>query len=409
MANTYLTSNLISREAVAIFKSLTSVIATGYRDYESMFSNKPYASGETINIRQDNFYIGSRGDTVSAESIVEQSFPITVQPLYSIPIKYRPTDLQRSIVDFAKEFIEPAARRIVAMMNTDIVNAAPYQINNYVGDPASYVNSYAALDAVNPVMDTLNMNMYKRYAILNSQNAHQLRSAASLQNSFLPTLNKDITINATIGRLADFDLMKDNAIQLHTAGTHATAGTIQVNAAVSSGSQIQLKGLSVGATYLAGDIFSLGGVKKFDQINRIALPDDMQFTVIPDPNTGDTVYTADGGGLVTLNVFPAIVSSGPRQNFITPGASPNQIPVNTVVTSIGNHTNNLCYTERGLVTCMPVLHRMDSPFSSTFTSNGVSMRVSKSAEILDNMNILRLDAQLAFGWVPNQAVRLISL
>jgi len=402
MANSFLTSNLISKEAVAIFKALNSFIGTGYRKYENMFNDNTYKSGDTINVRLDNFYVGARGDTVTAEDIVEESIPVTIGPLYSVPIRYRPTDLQREIADFSAEFIMPAARRLVAMMNTDIANAAKTQINNFVGDPMAYVNSFKALDAVNPVMDELNMNNYRRYVCLNPQNAHELRSAPSLQNSFVSPINKDITYDARIGRLADFDVMKDNSISLHTAGTHATAGSIQVDTAVSSGTTILLKGLTAGATFKAGDPLSFAGVYKFDKINRQAINSNFQVTVTADA-------TADGAGDVSLTVFPALVATGPRQNFIVPGASPNEIPVDTVVSVIGDHVNNVAYTERGLITCLPPLERMDSPESSTYTHDGISLRVSKTAEVLDNMNVLRLDGQMAFSWVPDQAVRLVAL
>jgi hypothetical protein len=406
MSNSYLTSTLISQEAVAIFKTLNTFYSSGYKgNYEQMFNGSGYKAGDTINIRQDNFFIGQRGDTVTAEDIVEESFPLTIQPLYSIPIAYTPTDLQRKINDFSAEFVEPAIRRLVAMLNNDIYTAAKTQINYYTGDRTAYTNSFASINAVNPVLTRLNANGYKRYLALSPENATQAMNSSSLQNAFVSPLNKDITYDARLGRLAGMDIMQDSSIVQHTPGTHAASGDITVSVAVGSGSTITLAGLTTGATFKAGDSFSIAGVKAFDRINRVPLVTDMQFVVTADA-------TASGATLA-ISVFPALTADGPRQNFYVAGASPNEIPSGAVITFVGNgssqtYVNNIAYTERGLIVVIPPLQRMDSPESDVTTKSGISIRVSKTAEVLDNKNIMRLDMQAAYHWVPNQAVRLIA-
>lgn len=403
MSNTYLTSNLISKEAVALFGVMNSFIATGYRKYENMFSDATYKPGDTINVRLDNFYVGSRGDVVTAEDIVEASIPIQIRQLYSVPIAYTPTDLQRKIADFSDEILTPAVRRIVAMMNKDIALAALTQVTYWEGDPSSNLNSFASLDQVNPIMDNLAMDsIYKRYASLNPTQVQQLRSAASLQNSFLPMLNKDITMDAKLGHLAGFDIFKDQSLTGFIAGTHQTSGTITVLTAVSSGNQITVTGLtpSIQNIFQAGDPISITGTFEFNPITRAPTSRAMQFAV-------QANASSDGSGHAVLTVSPTIQFTGPRQNIYS---STNQIPAGAVVNVVGNHLPNVAYTERGLVTCMPPLAPMDSPMSSvsTDTRYGVSMRVSKSAEVMNNKNILRLDGQLAFSWVPGQAIKVIT-
>lgn len=347
--------------------------------------------------------MGQRGDSVTAEDINEASFPLTIGPLYSIPIVYKPTDLQRNIVDWGDEVLRPAVRRLVAMANTDIAQGAATGVNYYTGDPSSFLNSFASINQANPVLDNLNANGYDRYICLSPKNAEQLMNANSLQNSFVSPINKDITYDAKVGRLAGFDIMKDNSISQQVAGTHAASGNITVNAAVSSGTTIVLAGLTTSATFKAGDKFSIAGVKQFDRINRVPLATDMQFTVAADATAA--------GATLSITITQALVNSGPRQNFIVVGASPNQIPANAVVTFTSSYTPNVAYTERGLITVIPPLEKMDSPESSVFTDTewGVSMRVSKSADVLNNQNIFRLDMQMAFAWVPDQAVILQSL
>lgn len=402
MANSYLTSNLISKEAVAIFKVFNSFLNTAYRKYEGMFNAQTYAPGDTVNVRLDNFFIGQRGDSVIAEDIQEASIPLTIAPLYSVPIAYTPTDLQRKIVDFSEEILQPAVRRIVTMMNSDIALAVLTQVNYFVGDTSAPVNSYKALDAVNPAMDLLAMDpAYVRYAMLSVNDAHELRSNPTIQNSFVSPLNKEVTLQSQLGQLAGFDVMKDQAIQKFIGGTKAiqapatdflivsyTASTITISGAVPNQANV----------FASGDLIYLPSSTQFNQVLRQTTGAAMSFAVT-------SATTATAGGQVTLGIYPNMILSGPRQNM-------NSAPaVGDVVKAVSNHIANVCYTERGLICAIPPLERMDSPESYTFTDrdSGVSLRVSKTAEVLNNKNILRLDGQMAYAWVPQQAMRLVSL
>lgn len=409
MPNSYLNSNLFAKEAAAILKAENSLIATGHKKYEGMFSDNTYKSGDTINVRLDNFFEGQRGDVVTAEDIVEESVPLTIQPLYSVPVAYTPTDLQRDIADFGQEVLMPAVRRIVKMMNNDIYNASLTQVVNYTGDITAPLNSFNAVNAVNPLMDSLNMGNYDRYLCVDPYNAYEMQGNSTIQNSFVSPLNKEVTLDASLGRLAGLDIMKDTSVTRHISGTHTAAGDITVETAVGSGSSIVLTGLTqTTGTINVGDVFSLAGVFEFDRIGRQALSQQKQFavTAVSGP--------ADANGDITVTVYPELIAEGPRQNFIVPGASPNTIPVGAVATFPTNATtgyiNNIAYTSRGLILAMPPLERMDSPDSYTFSDkdSGVSLRVSKTAEVLNNKNIMRLDAQLAYRWIPRQAVRLLA-
>lgn len=409
MSNTYLTSSLISKEAVAIFEAENSFMVTAHHEYENMFNDNTYKSGDTINVRLDNFYVGARGDTVTAEDIVEASVPLTIQPLYSVPITYKPTDLQREIADFGAEFIQPAVRRIVKMINSDIATASLTQVAQYTGDITATLNSFTALNAVNPLMDTLNMRNNMRYLSLDPFNAYTVQGNSTIQNSFVSPLNKDVTMDAQMGRLAGLDIFKDTSIVPFISGTHAAAGNITVKTQVTSGSTIVVTGLTpTTGTFNVGDVFKLAGVFEYDQIGRAGISVNKAFTVTA------VSGPADGSGDITLTVFPEIVNSGPRQNFITPGTSPNAIPAATVLTVNTNTTtgfiNNIAYTDRGLIACMPPLERMDAPDSYVMSDkkSGVSIRVSKTADVLNNLNVMRLDAQVAYRWIPNQAVRLLA-
>lgn len=403
MPNVFSTSDLVE-VAAAEFKALNVLVGAGYRgDYANKFNKGSYKPGDKLSIKNDNFFVGSRGDTVTAEDFVESTYDLQIRPLYSVAIEYTPTDLKRKIEDFRRDIVRPAVRRLNAMIDKDIADLAKTQITHYTGDPASFLNSYESVDVINTLLDNMNANNYERYLATNPKNAQTLRAAATLQNSFLQVLNRDITLNARIGRLADLDMMKDNALSAHTSGTHTAAGDITVNAEVASGGSIVLAGVTVGATFKAGDRFTITGVKGWDRINGRPTDDDLTFVVQEDVTAASATPT--------ITVLPSLIADGPRQNFFVEGADPNAIPAAAVVNFLsGTFLNNIAFTSRGLICVIPPLERMDSPESNVFTdaTYGFSLRMSKTAEVLNNKNIMRLDAQAAFTFVPDQAAVLLS-
>lgn len=410
MANTYLTSDLIASEAVALLQSINSLIRLGNRRYEGMLVAKQYAPGNTISLRLDNFYQVQRGDAVTATPITEADVPLTMQDLFSVAIAYDPTDLQRKIVDFSKEFIVPAVRAISTQINAAIYQAALTQVANYTGDISAPLNSIKSVASVNPLMDTLNMNNYSRNLVVDPYNYYQLVTNSDTRNSFLPSLNKALTIDARLGRLVDLEVFKDTGVSKFVSGTHTPAtlgGDITVTTAITTGTTMVLGGFASGATVNEGDLITLTGVYAMDQVGQKPLSQQKQVVV----TTGGT---ASVGGALTIEVFPAFTNTGSRINFFTPGTSPNQVPAATVVNFVTNSTsgyiNNLAFTDRGIALVMPPLPRMDSPFSAVATdpTSGVSMRISRSADVLNNVNTLRLDAQMGVRWINDQSVKLVS-
>ncbi len=405
--NTFDLSSLVAPRAVAILASMNSLVRLGNRGNSQMFVAKDYAPGDTINLREDNFFVGSRGDTVTAEDIVESTVPLTIQPLFNVTVNYKSSDLQRDIVSFTSEIIEPAVRRLSTMINDSIYNAALTQLAHYTGDITAPLNTFQSVSGINPVMTTLDMNKYGRNLAIDPYNFNQLVGSSDLRNSFLPSLNEKITIDATLGRLAGFEIFQDTSIAPMVTGTHDAAGAVTVTTLVTSGSLITLGGFNPGATFVAGDLFTVLGSYEWAAVSQRQITQQKQLVV-----TAPAV--ADITGAVTLSVFPAIITTGPKTNVFTPGTSPNQIPAGAVVLFETNFTsgylNQLAFTDRGLQLALPPmlpLHTATS-FVSTDPATGISLTVSQQADIYANVNTLRISGQMGVTWLQNQCVRVLT-
>ena len=75
-----------------------------------------------------------------------------------------------------------------------------------------------------------------------------------------------------------------------------------------------------------------------------------------------------------------------------------------------SHNVNVAYIERGLDIVCPPLDQLDIPYSKVLTDKeaNVSIRVGKQGDIVNDVNIMRIDVLCGFKWHPQYAVRLIS-
>lgn len=411
MANTLINSTLLSKKAAVEFQLNNTFLATANRKYDTMYSDSTYDSGATVNIRLDNQFIVKRGETVTASDIKETNDTITLQDLYSIPVTYTTTDLTTTLrINWEERVFKPAVRALAAEVNKDIAAAAATDLYIHNGTPGTAISSFATVDAVGATMVERGISPAQPwYMTLNPRDASSLKS--SLQNAFNTTLNTEISLRSRLGRLSYFDMMTDQSIATHTPYTAGvmTGSSIQVNADVTSGSTIVLKGLSTSITgiFKAGDVLQISGVQSVNRVNRVSTGQDMQFVV-----TADADSTA--GGLATVTVSPSIISdtTDPNRNVTGTVLEDATVLVNGVDGTSAQvaHKANVAYNENGLYVVTPRLAKLDTPESNVFNDpeSGLSLRVSKSAEILDNKNVLRIDLLCGYKWMPQSAVRLMS-
>ena len=142
-----------------------------------------------------------------------------------------------------------------------------------------------------------------------------------------------------------------------TVGTRAASGAAQVDGAAENVNyadvaestqngfymtqELDVKNLTAGHTIVAGEVFSIANVLAYDNRKQALIQPSrvQQFTVV----TGDT---ADGGGLATIRIFPAIIvpatGSGDNININTAHATVNSVPANSAaITWLGTASTSL--------------------------------------------------------------------
>lgn len=405
MANTFSTTELVANLALAKFVNNNSLVMTANRGYQSDFQMPDYRIGDSVNIRKQNHYNVGDGRITSVQDVLEEVETLVVDHQFNTAIQYSSKELSLEVdtnLDrFSERYIDPAIQEIVHTMETTIADEAVNALNFLVGAAGTPINSFAAVDLAGAKMLEQAMPILDNaYMALSVRDASALK--ASLQNAFNDTLNDDISFKSALGHLSYFDIFQNQAIARHAVGSGA--GTPLVNGAVTSGATVVLDGLTPSApnVFRRGDVVTFAGVNSVNPVGRADTGQLMQFAIQAD-------VSADGGGNATITIDPPVISdpANPRRNVTI--AIPNNAAV--VLADAGATQNvNVAYAARGLDIVIPPLQRLDvvESYVKTDTDANVSVRVSKQGDIINDVNVLRLDVLFGLKWHPEYAIKVVS-
>lgn len=403
MANQFITTDLVSNTALAMFANNAPYVMTASRIYQDDFTSSGYKIGDTLQVRRQNHFIVGDGSTATPQDIIETVENITVAHQYHALIAYTIQDLTLRIEDFSREFIQPAIQEIITQMEKDICSAAELQLNFFTGTAGTPINSFTTVDLAGAKMLEQGVNIASdAYLAMTVRDGSSLKGA--LLNNFTPVFNEEITRQSAIGHLSYFDIFQSQNIVRHTAGAGPllhSGDTLLVNGAVASGNTIILSGATINITnyFLPGDIISISGVQSVNPVGRKATGQNMQFVI-------QQAASSDGGGAITIVVSPVIISdtNNPNRNVS------NAVPNGGTVTVVPSYNVNVAYPSRALDIVCPPLYKLQVPYASVAVDpeTGLSMAVTQTGDILGYQNFMRLDLLCGFSWHPQYAVKVLS-
>lgn len=403
MPNQFITTQLVSNTALAMFANNSPFIMTGSRIYQDDFQSSGYKIGDTLQVRRQNNFIVGDGSTAVPQDIIETVENITIAHQYHALIAYTVQDLTLRIEDFSRMFIQPAIQNIITQMERDIDADAEQELYLFQGSAGSPINSFGTVDLAGAKLLEMGVNIASdAYLAMTVRDGSSLKAA--LLNNFTPVFNEDIVRQSAIGHLSYFDIFQSQNIVRHQAGAGPTltpGDTLTVNGAVGSGNTIILAGATINTLnyFLPGDLISIAGVHSVNPLSRASTGQDMQFVITQAANS-------NGAGAVTITVAPTIISStsSPLQNVDIP------IPSGAAVTMVPSYNVNVAYPARALDIVCPPLYKLQVPYASVAVDpeTGLSLAVTQIGDILAYQNLMRIDILCGFKWHPQYAVKLLS-
>lgn len=393
MANTLLTPNMITKEALRILHQKLSFIGSINRQYDDSFAKSGAKIGDTLRIRMPNKYVVRTGATMQAQDTVETNTTLQVNNQKGVDLNFTSVDLTLSLDDFSKRIIEPAMARLAAEMEKDAFSMYK-DVANFVGTAGTVPNALKTyLQASQKLADNLAPSTDRYIQTTTDAQVEIIDALKGLFNaqSELNTQYKD----GLMGRAAGLDWFQNTLAPTHTNGTQS--GTFTVNGAGQTGTSLAVSGNT--GTLTKGTVFTIAGVQAVHPETGDVTAKLQQFVVTSDA-------TASHG---TIAIYPAITASGA---YRTVSASPASGAVITVVSGNAStgYGQNLVYQKDAFTFATADLVMPSGvDFSSRQTYDGVSMRIVRDYDINNDKFPCRLDVLYGFKTLrPELACRVTN-
>lgn len=404
MAQTLLTPNQITREAMLILDNTLVLTRNADRQYDDYYARDGAKIGDTLRIRKPDRRVTTVGPALQAQETQQQKVDLIVSTQRHVDLAFQSTDLALSLDRFSELIIKPCISQLASDIDLDVANGIAKLIGNSVGTPGTTPATAAVILAAGQKMNELATPQSDRYIVTNP--AAQAALVGGMQTLFNPAaLVSDQFRTGLMGKnvLGFSEVSMSQNIPQFLTGTR-TNGTVATTA-TNGATTLALAGLGAAGTVKAGDVFTVANVYAVNPQTRQTTGALMQFVVLADA-------TADGAGAATVTVA-AIYVAGQGTLNEQALATVNRFPTAAdVVTWVGgantSYPQNLALHKNALafVTAdLPLAKNME--MATRVTHKGISMRLHRGYDINLDRFVSRIDVLYGFQLVrPETAVRI---
>jgi coat protein Gp5 len=393
MANTFLTNQVITYDALDVLENTYGVSKRINKEYSDQFRFGGAVLGQTLSIRKPPRYIGRLGQAVQIEGNTETFVPLTLSYQRGVDTQVSSQDLVLSIDNYRQRFLKPQVVRVSNLIDQDVCGLAQ-GLSQSVGVPGTTPTALSTYLAAKTKLDNLAAPMDgDRHMFLNP--AAEASIVDNLKGLFQASDEiKRQYLEGTMGRAIGFAWEMDQNIYVHTVGT--LGGTPTVTTAPANGATSIVTGSWSSTTLNAGDVVSF--VSTTTPVNSVN-PQSYQST----GQAAQFVVTAtvtDAAGAITIPVAPAFISSGQLQNITNAPASSTPVYVfDTPAASFASISakqapqNIACHKDFGTLAMvdMPLPGGTDKAYRAASKITGYSIRVIRDYVATSDQWIQRLD------------------
>jgi hypothetical protein len=400
MANTVLTSSVITKEALRILHSKLTFVGNINRQYDSSFAKSGAKIGDTLKIRLPNQYTVRTGKTLSTQDTTETNTTLQVATQKGVDVNFSSAELTMSLDDFSSRILEPAMAVLAANIEADALNMYK-DVYNLVGTAGTVPTGTDALKVYLQARQKLNENLAP---MDNNRTMHLLPiSSVEIVNSLKGLFNDTKAISeqyreGEMGRTAGFDWYENTLLPTHTIGNKVASLT--VSGGSQTGASLLIGGTANNDTFKAGTVFTIAGVYQVHPESKATMASLQQFVVTADVTA--TTTTA------TIGISPPIVTSGATQNV---SASPAGSAAITVVgsASTGYGQNLAFHKDAFSFATADLILPQGVDFARREVYDGISMRIVRAYDINNDNLPCRIDVLYGYKTLrPQMACRVTN-
>ncbi len=414
MSNSLLTINMITREAVRLWKNSNAFVQHVDMQYDDSFAKTGAKIGSSLRIRLPNDFTVRTGPAAQIQDTAEQSTTLVLATQKGVDVSFNSVDRTMSLDDFSRRILAPMVNNLAGAVAADVMSGVDTGgtngagICNYVQNATPGAGGNYSAPIASPVAQTwLNAGAYLKQNSAPMGNwkfildpVTEARTVASLAGLFNPQVK--IGEQYRTGKMATDtlggDWYMDQTVLQHTGGSYNGATT--VNGAGQSGLAITVNTNGTG-TLAVGDIVTFGtgssslDVHMVNRITKTATNQLRQFVVT-------AAFTA--GTSTTLNVYPALIpaSGGNQVQYQTVDNSPvNGAQINLVNPASTAYRKNFLFAPEGvtMATADLIMPTKGVEEAAREQFDGIAMRMLTAYVPGTDQLITRLDVLYGYLWV----------
>lgn len=415
MPNLFKETQYVLDDVFVRFWNSLSFARTANRNLEGDFKNLRFATGQTLDYRLEERYLGGEGASATAEARVQIIRPLSITKQFRTMVEYTGFDLTFNRArdePYLEMANAPRAKRLANLVENFIANQFQTQVYQSVGTPGVPVDFNTVLEADALMTQLAIPEDGKRYVGAGPRTTANL--ANDLFTTFNNTVNTGALIDGFVGHLSGFDFFKTNFLTRQIAGLGQAGGTppagmllagTVTNGPISSGNTISLTGLgqAPGAVvFNVGDIIQVApdsGVYMVNPLNYDPIFEaPMQFVVT-------TKIVSANGSTADIPVNPGIIISGARQNMSA------AIPNGAQMLLYATHNVSLAYHTQAVVFAAPPIKELRGGVEAVTRYSDLyklAMTYSLGADIRNYEQLDRIDVICGVAINPEFAVMIMS-
>lgn len=402
MANSLLTINMITREAVLLWRNTNAFVRNIDTQYDDQFARTGAKIGASLRIRLPNDFTVAQGPAAQVQDTSEQSTTLVMANQYHVDVAFSSVDRSLSLDDFSRRILAPMVNNLAGAVAVAVMNGVEGGASNFVSNVDSSGNVITPTAATwlraGAILDIRSAPKGSRKIVMNP--ITKSNTVASLAGLFNPQQKiSDQYDDGEMSEALGFEWFSDQTVINHT--TAAYSGTLQVSGANQTGLAITVGAITGG--FALGDIISFVGVNAVNRITKADTGQLMQFVV--------TAAVASGG--TSVSIYPALIPpivvngvSTPVQ-YQTVTASPANNAVITVATNASaQYIKNIAFAPEAVTMVTADLELPKGVHEAAREEyDGISMRMISAYDVRSDEFITRLDVLFGFLWVrPEWAV-----
>ena len=386
MANSNVTIDMVTREALRVAHESCQFIATTDRQYDDSFAKTGAKIGSSLRVRKPNQYVRTSGSRVmDIQDQDEQTSTITVATQDHVDMRFNSAELALSIDELSKRYIEPAVKVLVSNIEADYLAYATKKVYNVVGTAGTAITNLST-----PGLARARLN--QMLAPKDNNRAIQMDSItmAGLVNGVAAYFNPSNAIasqykEGLVARTSMADYYENERVWNLTNSADVTVTTAAAAAVTDGGTNITLASVANATT--AGMVFTVAGV-------YACHPETKQSLGYLQP------YVVVTGGTTTQEVSPATILTGPRQNvcsaasaqLATTAYNGTSVAVTFFGTQSLTYAQPLMYHKEAFQFVTADLPIMDDASKCVRrTQDGLSLRVWQASDIRNDEMLMRID------------------